>query len=1303
MLYIFNMDQGKMITFDVSLALDSVQSLKLTIERQHAIPACNQVLLVSGGETLDASNRVCSYSAGTDTNPIFMFSNSLEPRNQPQPWPSIDDSNEKADFKKEVDQCLEVPQNQLSVNLVARRVQIAQQIYEACKEELKNCDKLVHEQHLQHQGWMAVMANLEDITDAFEDRCNEFDKVFKEHIERRKEYKDYLESFDDDLERLAQIPILPPLIQGAEDQPFHAFDDVYNDTGESFAGNAAAQRQLQQESGGKVEKAASDTSMESNNVPVEAADKSVERSHEEAMKDSSNQKTSLTLLQWISSNENQKTLKRMAENCTRELDVFDKNVMDTLKDEIEKTVETAKREDMKEIKGLEERLQGLEALKRDAKKLLAEQNDLAQALLMNHNSVARSGDVSVLPDLCAPHKNQFAHLLRNLKKLRDIRIRCSKAKDELCRNLLQRLKFVIHIENRMCEIDCKLLFYHRCLRRLQKHLGIIEQIHQAPCVYVQAVTEVVRRRIFSTAFLMWASDLACHLLTIYNEEVMRRTDFRYSFDGHFLNTLFPGIDDFPPKFATEAPSIFDSNLPQLSKNDLNELSKHLPELTKKIQLPNLSAIIDFFTSRSTHSNQETTSTGGEDAVNPSNKKLLNVFAQMKDFEKGFESETDTEEYEKIGQMSIDKKPTHQSICVGTVEPELCDMATNMSIILKNDSEMVTDDNMLAGLEVNRMKEILITMYKISRDSVNLLKQQIVALKAEAVNENQVIKSQLETILKSYDDLKVETLNHERELIQRLTVDHELEMNDLSKKLFIKDDEINTLKNENEQLLIRLKNCEEKRTGDKSELENKIQEIQELKQKLQETEKKLSQQILEKDAAIKALKDDHRNEIESLRCKFKLITSMESSPSETSLDKIDTIDITTHETIIRQMKVNFEEEVQKAVKEAIEQERAKVAAKMTESTSKWSLTPSSPGKSPKDNQEIFKRILEEKDRQLDQMREREQFLIKESNQLKEIIQSLTDVELNESQVSVYKEKLEHVQSEKRKLEKDLEKEKAKRAKLNSLAQGNGGVTINSCSKDDIVLVVWNSIHEQYTIVQDSSILYFLHAESYNNLSLSTVPPNTCPRVCYCIGRVLDKEYCHAKKDENRYKVGKGTKFYRVKVRPRSPTNREMDRSTTERKKIKRSTDSQSDSSKSMRLERQPNNLIDSFAQTETHTDTVMTNVDIATTSSDMVDSGVGSQHKSSTCKERNNSSIIDEDEDISFADDRNRYKSVSEEDTEEAVGAESSDICAIVVEDEEKKEEEAPVIIKDQCEIASLDDSDEYRSLEGKDDTEDTEL
>lgn len=38
-----------------------------------------QVLLVSGGESLDPAARVCSYSAGTDTNPIYLFSkNTIE-------------------------------------------------------------------------------------------------------------------------------------------------------------------------------------------------------------------------------------------------------------------------------------------------------------------------------------------------------------------------------------------------------------------------------------------------------------------------------------------------------------------------------------------------------------------------------------------------------------------------------------------------------------------------------------------------------------------------------------------------------------------------------------------------------------------------------------------------------------------------------------------------------------------------------------------------------------------------------------------------------------------------------------------------------------------------------------------------------------------------------------------------------------------------------------------------------------------------------------------------------------------------
>lgn len=518
-----------------------------------------------------------------------------------------------------------------------------------------------------------------------------------------------------------------------------------------------------------------------------------------------------------------------------------------------------------------------------------------------------------------------------------------------------------------------------------------------------------------------------------------------------------------------------------------------------------------------------------------------------------ESETDTEDYEKIGQTSIDKeKPlTHQSMCVGTSEPEVCNMSTSTEIVPTSDAEMLTDDNMGTGLEVERLKQLLVLMHRASQESITLLRQQISTIKADTTSEKQSIQAELDNLLRSWDELKAETKNHERELVQRLTVDHELEMNDLRQSLYVKDDEINTLKSEKLQLESGIKVGEDKFKGEKVHMEKKIHDLE---QRVQELEKKISQQNVDREAAVKDVKEkllnDHRNEIESLRCKFKLMTSMERSPSDTSLEKIerpDIIDIASHEAIINQMKENFEEELKVAVRAAVEKERT---AKLSESTSKLSITPSSPGKSPKDSQEIFRRILDEKDRQLDQMREREQYLMKETNRLKETIQSLTDIELNESQVSLYKEKLEAIQSEKKKLEKDLEKERSKRAKLSALAQGSGGVTINSCSKDDVVLIVWNSAHEQYTVVQDSSILYFLHAESYNDMKLVAVPPSAYPKVCFCIGKVTDKEYCHAKKDENRYKVGKGTKFYRVKVRPRSPI---MEKSMTlEKKRSRKST-------------------------------------------------------------------------------------------------------------------------------------------------------
>jgi RB1-inducible coiled-coil protein 1 len=236
------------------------------------------------------------------------------------------------------------------------------------------------------------------------------------------------------------------------------------------------------------------------------------------------------------------------------------------------------------------------------------------------------------------------------------------------------------------------------------------------------------------------------------------------------------------------------------------------------------------------------------------------------------------------------------MCVGTSEADLCETATSMEIVATCDMEVVTDDNMGTGLEVDRLRQLLVLMHRASQESIALLRQQISTLKTDTMQEKQALQSELDVLLRSWDELKAETKNHERELVQRLTVDHELEMNDLRKSLYVKDDEINTLKSEKQLLEDQAAERHQTLHDEKLQLERRIQELE---QKVQNMEKRITQQTIDRETAVKEVREkmlsDHRNEIESLRCKFKLMTSMERSPSDTSLEKIEQTSLTSRPT------------------------------------------------------------------------------------------------------------------------------------------------------------------------------------------------------------------------------------------------------------------------------------------------------------------------------------------------------------------------------------------------------------------------
>ncbi|XP_071549123.1 RB1-inducible coiled-coil protein 1 isoform X2 [Panulirus ornatus] len=539
MIYVFLVDTGTMMTFDMNLALENVSVLKEVINRAMKVPPEKQVLLISGGEALDPNLRVCQYSAGTDTNPIFLFSKTTI-EGQVPPSPSIDYGPD-TDLKDQVEGALKMP---ASYNTVVARAQLAQQFHEHSRDQTRTCQQLVHDQHLQQQGWAAVVANLEDIVSAFKNRFENFEQSFNDYLKGREEKFEILENFDEDLKLLARIPVLPALL-GKRDQ----------------------------------------------NLDVEKATEEAEEEKPEEDKDGDDYDTkTMSLLEWISAKDSQSDVEQIAQLCYRGLTQINEGLLTQLSTEVDSAIREADQPRMKEIKGLGERLFGLEQLMHEANKIVQEQNNFAQALLKNQSRAGKVNDPSIFPDLCTSHRKNLMHMLKNHQRIQDIKRRCIKAKEELSENLHVRLKWIMYIEKRLYELDNKLSMHHENVRRLSGLLQVVEQIHRAPHVYVGAITEVARRHAFSKAFVQWATTLSSESGEVWQREVTTRRQFIQHFSSHFLASLFPGLDDLPPDFATQPPDKFDDTLPKLTEENIEQLRVILPELASLLVVGEVVAV-----------------------------------------------------------------------------------------------------------------------------------------------------------------------------------------------------------------------------------------------------------------------------------------------------------------------------------------------------------------------------------------------------------------------------------------------------------------------------------------------------------------------------------------------------------------------------------------------------------------------------------------------------------------------------------------------------------------------------------------
>lgn len=283
------------------------------------------------------------------------------------------------------------------------------------------------------------------------------------------------------------------------------------------------------------------------------------------------------------------------------------------------------------------------------------------------------------------------------------------------------------------------------------------------------------------------------------------------------------------------------------------------------------------------------------------------------------------------------------------------------------------------------------MHDVCRNAVGLLREQLDNIKKDSDSGKQSLEHQFEKIAENWDKIKDETQNREREAINRLTVDHELELNDIKKYLNTKIEEIDALTSDKNRLEEMHKRLVAEQEKDKDEAKKSLVDMA---NRVVELEAQANQALADKQKAVNEIRDklnrEQKTEIESLRCRFKLMTNMDRSPSDSSLEKIERHD----------------------------------AIEIHGSIPKFSFGASSP-KSPTSSQDMFKRILDEKERQLDTLRERLDILVRENLRYKGTIQNLADSDETGKQVSMLRVQLDMMQLEKQKLENELSTERSKR--------------------------------------------------------------------------------------------------------------------------------------------------------------------------------------------------------------------------------------------------------------------------------------
>lgn len=282
-----------------------------------------------------------------------------------------------------------------------------------------------------------------------------------------------------------------------------------------------------------------------------------------------------------------------------------------------------------------------------------------------------------------------------------------------------------------------------------------------------------------------------------------------------------------------------------------------------------------------------------------------------------------------------------------------------------------------------------------------------------------LESSYINISNSWNYLFTEYDLKEKDVIKKLTNEYESKINTIQRITEEKSEKVKNLQLENIYLEQGIKSCSEENFYLKEEL-NKLAD--ETNNRIEELNKQLELLQKEKETNTKEITDklirEHKVEMENIRARYRLMTK-ERSILGSNYDKNDRLE---KQSTISQMQEAFKLEKNKIIEETISSEAKKWQAILEEKSAEWKNNLELEKERLVD--EITKRILEDKDREIDMFREREKNLNLENMKYKTTIQKLTENTISNTQQELL-EKFEILEQRNCQLEAELSRERNKR--------------------------------------------------------------------------------------------------------------------------------------------------------------------------------------------------------------------------------------------------------------------------------------